>query len=508
MNQKKNSPFESLILPGVILIALGVYLPALKNHLVADSWVFVYPRDLAETLSFFFKSIIPPEWNALWLRPLPMLTFWADNKIWPGTEWGPNLTNIAFHLLNVFLVMKIVNISRVYSTSSMNNIKYGLPEFIAGTLFGIHPMTVGAVGWVGARFDVMGNTLGLLSSILWFKWDSEGRKKKVPLLFLTVLILALLCKEQSVVFLFSSVFAGIIMAYNSKGKAIEYLPVIIGPIIILVIYTIYRFIIFHGAGGYMESGGGFNLAAPFAFFTAIIFPWMNIFPNWSFGYLFWISSLVITLLTILQWNNFRRTSQVIKPVYVVMPILISAIGLFTTLPHTGIRFSDIVGHAESRFSLIAVTGLSILAGVLSSILVKSSKIHKTILFIVCIAGIGFTWRTGVQIQAWGDAGETANGIITTVLSEAPNPQQDSKMFFFDIPRGNDQFAYIFGIGLKEAILRNYPGRDDKIIIPDAQGKDLKKVDVNRDYVFGFNKSKWKLERLYARKKSESAPASD
>lgn len=508
MNPKKDSPFESLILPGVILITLCVYLPALKNHLVADSWVFVYPRDLAETLSFFFKSIIPPEWNALWLRPLPMLTFWAENKIWPGTEWGPNLTNILIHLFNVFLVMKIVNISRVNSTSSKNKIKYGLPEFISGTLFGIHPLTVGAVGWVGARFDVMGTTFGLLSTVLWFKWDLEGRTKKIPLLFLTVLTLAILCKEQSVVFLFASVLAGIFMTYKSKVKTGEYIPVIITPIIILAVYAVYRFTVFHGAGGYMDSGGGINPAAPFAFFTAIVFPWLNVFQNWSFGLLFWISSLVITILVITQWNSFRRTSQGINPVYIVMPLLISAIGLLTTVPHKGIGFSDILGHAESRFSLIAVSGLSILAGVLTANFVKSSKVYKTILVILCVTGIGFAWRTGVQIQAWGDAGETAHGIITTVLSEASAPQQDSKMFFFDIPRGNDQFAYIFGIGLKESILRNYPGREDITIIPDAQGKDLKRVDTRRDYVFGFNKSRWQLERLYARKKGDSIPESN
>ena len=51
-----------------VLLSVGIsYLPALGNHLVADSWVFIFPRGLGETLGYFGRSIIPDEWGAFWL---------------------------------------------------------------------------------------------------------------------------------------------------------------------------------------------------------------------------------------------------------------------------------------------------------------------------------------------------------------------------------------------------------------------------------------------------------
>jgi len=40
----------------VIFITALAYSSSLKNHLVADSWVFVFPHSFKETLSYFYKS--------------------------------------------------------------------------------------------------------------------------------------------------------------------------------------------------------------------------------------------------------------------------------------------------------------------------------------------------------------------------------------------------------------------------------------------------------------------
>ena len=106
--QKRTVPDITLL-----AIALGVtaaiHLPAVAHGLVADSFVFAVPHTLAETFRYFAVSVIPPEHNALWLRPIPMFTFWLDGILWQNDAWGMHLTSVLIHLANVALVWRLIH---------------------------------------------------------------------------------------------------------------------------------------------------------------------------------------------------------------------------------------------------------------------------------------------------------------------------------------------------------------------------------------------------------------
>ena len=407
-NKRKNDYNDYIVLAGVILITALGNLSTLKNHLVADSWVFLFPHTFKETLGYFFKSIIPLEWDALWLRPIPMLFYWLDNIIWPGTEWGPHLTNVFFHVLNVLFIWLLIRFIYAQSNSSKPALNFRLPALTACILYGLHPLNVGSVGWVAARFDVMSVTFGLAGMLTWLKWDA-GIKSTLNITLSSILLMSsILSKEQGIVFLMVCFTTGIFGVLTIENKRKKYWKGLMILALLVIIYIIYRFSLFHGIGGYLISKQGLSFAPPVVFFTAILFPYLNIFPNWTFSLTFLATSFFIITL---MWG------------------------------------------------LIAA------------------------------------WRTDVQIQAWKNAGETAHQIISETVNTAPDPPKNSQILFFRIPRDNDQFAYIFGIGLKEAILRNYPGRNDIIISPKSQGKDLNRVKPEKDYVFAFNERSGKLERL-------------
>ena len=112
-------------------------------------------------------------------------------------------------------------------------------------------------------------------------------------------------------------------------------------------------------------------------------------------------------------------------------------------------------------------------------------------------------RNDVQIQAWRNAGLTSDSIISQKLKLAPPPALNSKLIFIDIPRNNDQYAYIFGIGLQEALMFNYGLRDDITVIRYPKRKDFQTASPERDHVFQYHKSTGTLEKLTGvRKKSE------
>jgi len=485
---------------GVLCITALSHLPSLKNHLVADSWVFVYPYSFIETLGFFSKSIIPPEWKSFWFRPVPMLFFWVDNLVWPGTEWGPHLTNIIFHLCNVYLIWKLIQFTLNTVTSSKSDTYFEFPAFTACLVYGIHPLTVGSVDWVAARFDVMSVTFGLAGLLVWFQWERGIGSIKYAVGSAILFIIAILSKEQGIVFLLVSYLISTAKAYVSKNDRKKYLNYIILITLMVVFYLIYRFIIFNGIGGYIQSERGLSFIPPFAFLTVILFPYLNIYSAWTVTISFLIASFLLAASILLLWSvPFKHTVQ-IKKTYSISAGLLFIFGLITTAPHVIMTFTSIVNFSESRFALIPITGLSLLAGYGISFFIRTVNTYRIILVVILVWGILSAWRTSVQIQAWKLSGLISHHIITSTLSMAPEPPQNSVMLFFDIPRSNQYYAYIFGIGLKEAILRHYPGRNDITIIPNASGKDLKWIKSERDYVFGFNKSKDKLERLFPQKK--------
>ncbi|MBT4485458.1 MAG: hypothetical protein HOC71_17465, partial [Candidatus Latescibacteria bacterium] len=84
---------------------------------------------------------------------------------------------------------------------------------------------------------------------------------------------------------------------------------------------------------------------------------------------------------------------------------------------------------------------------------------------------------------------------------APDPPLNSRLYFIDIPLANDQWAYIFGIGLKEALLLKYKTRSDITVIRFPKREDLLMANPERDFIFRYVKSKGRLERLHAKKKN-------
>ncbi|MFC1650482.1 hypothetical protein ACFL2X_02825 [Candidatus Latescibacterota bacterium] len=484
-----------IFLPGLMLIAFLGHISALKNHLVSDSWVFVVPRSFAETFGYFFKSIIPHEWEAFWLRPIPMFVFRIDNIIWPGTEWGPHLTNIVFHVLNVWLIWTLIQFIYGRSKTSGSNSSSLLPAIIACLVYGLHPLNVGAVAWVAARFDIMSLSFGLIGMLAWFKWDA-GEKIPAGIFGICFIFLcAILSKEQAVIFpvvCFSASIIRMSTDIKNSGKHGNFL-FLTG--LSIALYFIYRVILFSGLGGYVQEGKGLNPVIPFKFLSAILFPFTNVFPDWTFSFSFILTSAAIISLVIIAYRTHRIPSGKVERIYLHCAVGIFVLGLATTIPHANMRLENIMGHSESRFTLMPVAGLSLILGIAAINYIRSVKAYKLTLIIILLWSLISAWRGTVQIQAWRYAGQISNSIITEALRIAPDPPKGSKMLFFQIPLSTDQHAYIFGIGLKEAIQSKYPGRKDITVLGRAKKSDLKQANPDNDYVFVYNKKAGRLERL-------------
>ncbi|MBN1294751.1 MAG: hypothetical protein JXB48_23140, partial [Candidatus Latescibacteria bacterium] len=186
-----------------------LYAATLDNHLVADDWVFVYPHSFIETLAYFHTSIIPPEWEALWLRPIPMFLFWLDNTLWPDTTWGYHLLNVVFHLVNMYIIWSLVRFFKYKENSPDIDAYGGIPAIAACLVYGVHPLAVGSVAWISARFDLVSVAFGLLGLLIWLRWDTGQYGRKALGVALFILLCALLSKEQGIVFIMACGFTSL-----------------------------------------------------------------------------------------------------------------------------------------------------------------------------------------------------------------------------------------------------------------------------------------------------------
>ena len=474
------------------LLSVGIlYITSLKNDLVADDWVFLYPHSFLETFAYFYKSIIPPEWKAQFLRPVPMFLFWLDTKIWPGTVWGPHLINILFHVINMYLIWSLVRFMKSETKTRPNDVNGGLPALAASMAYGMHPLAVGSVAWVSARFDVLVVTFGLFGLLIWLRWDAgliKGGKAIAGALLL--LLTALLSKEQGIVFIIACGFVSLIRLIRTK-KLDHHFFAFAALILLIVFYMIYRFIIFKGLGGYLFAFYGPSIKIPFYYFCAVLFPFLNASPDWVFSWTLALSMLVLAVTFMIMWNmvSVGKNKYLLFP-FIAMVIFIA--GLLTTAPYSWMTLDKVLYHLESRYALIPVVGFALLTGFFVHMVIRSFFIHRIVLVMTFIMGVAGAWRSDVQIQSWGKAGLIADNIISQTLELVPNPPPDSHLIFVDIPRITPQYAYVFGIGLAEALKYKY-GRTDITVIRYPKKRDVRTANPERDYVFQYHPPTGRLE---------------
>ncbi|MFH1359559.1 MAG: tetratricopeptide repeat protein [Candidatus Omnitrophota bacterium] len=121
-------------------------------------------------------------------RPLSMLSFMVDYKIWCLNPFGFHLTNLIVHALNCIIIFLIL--CKICQDEMLS--------FLVSLLFAIHPIHVEAVTPIFNRMGIQ-VAFFMLWGFLLFIFSENCRKKSFLLSALACFILALLSKENAVV---------------------------------------------------------------------------------------------------------------------------------------------------------------------------------------------------------------------------------------------------------------------------------------------------------------------
>lgn len=243
------------------LLVLSAYSSALNNNFVLDDETLITRNPRIEggcrLLTIFTSSIydFPKTY-----RPLQVLSYELDYKLWGLNPAGFHLTSIFLHILNSFLLYLFF---RAISTAAIAR--------AVSVLFAVHPVNTSVVAYISGRADILAVLFILLSILFFQKFNLSGAKKNYAVSLLCAAA-ALLCRESALIlplFIFLVIFIGPGSLANFRHS--------LAFIALDLAYIVFRLGIFGSQGFYLPDSG-LALSSLNFFYVALKYLSILIFP--------------------------------------------------------------------------------------------------------------------------------------------------------------------------------------------------------------------------------------
>ena len=194
-----------------ILLALLAYSSIISSYFLSDDFAQI-------------GRVLEGDWSLSWgrehggfFRPIFILSYILDSRLWGENPFGYHLTNILLHGLNSYLVYRLT--LRLVSPQKLSPNWARSCSLAAGLLFLLHPSHTEAVSWISGRADLLA-ALFCLTAMLAFIAYVEKRGSLSPLLLsLPAFALALLSKESALSLPLVLLALGFYFAPAAEGKA-------------------------------------------------------------------------------------------------------------------------------------------------------------------------------------------------------------------------------------------------------------------------------------------------
>ncbi len=262
------------LLPLLIILSMGliIYVGVLDAPFIYDDFHLVLNNELItsfKNIPRLFEAAFNFEILRLPSRPLQIISYMLDYKIWGFNPRGYHLTNILIHLFNGLLLYSL----------TLKFFKKRKEAFLVALLFVIHPLNTGAVSYVSGRADLLAGSFSFISLILFFKFLDNHKNSNLILSVLSF-VAAILSKEIALMIPLL-LLTYIIIFYRS------YLRHTISHFIIAIVYILLRLA---GTLGANLSGPTLSerfLTLPFLFFKYLkmIFLPLNLRLSYAINYI-------------------------------------------------------------------------------------------------------------------------------------------------------------------------------------------------------------------------------
>lgn len=164
---------------GLLLSAvLCVYWPGLSGGYLFDDYPVVFKNSQIQIAAFDWSSI-KQALNGFsygeYGRPLATLSFALNYLVDGVNPWGYKLVGLAIHLLNTFIVWRLLSLLVRLPASGVVGDRASWFAFVCASIWALHPLQVSSVLYVVQRMEVFATTFILAALLLYVKAREQQR---------------------------------------------------------------------------------------------------------------------------------------------------------------------------------------------------------------------------------------------------------------------------------------------------------------------------------------------
>ncbi len=198
------------------VITFAVYARSLfLGYTRLDDSIFIvenekYNEDAGNIVVSFQRGLFNPTKDAYY-RPLFLVDFILESRLFGVEPAGYHLTNLLFHILSVILLYLFLRRLKIPPEDS----------FFLSLLFAVHPVLTQAVAWIPGRNDMLLMIFFFASFIALFRY--LDRPSPVPFLLQFLLLLAALFTKETALII-PVIMGGLLLFYLKTGWKKMILP--------------------------------------------------------------------------------------------------------------------------------------------------------------------------------------------------------------------------------------------------------------------------------------------
>jgi hypothetical protein len=398
---------SSWLVVATIAYLFFMHLGSLNGQLLSDSFSLIYncygwhqaDQMAQELLSLFYRSN-NESGGSFMFRPLAIASLCGDYLLWGEQAFAHKLIQLLWHVGNgILLYVLLARVSRQYQL----DVRFAS---VTACLFLLSHLTPEISVWVAGRFDALVQTCLFLC--LYAFW---AQKRFLALLFL---ILALLSKESAIMIVPMLISLSFFRHWGEPGSVKKISQESGLFIILLILYFIYRWIIFgQTTQVYPQSGGLIERFMSHAM-TFPTFLWRTMFASVNQTVVSWL--YVVLLLSLFGYSLYvARKYQILRLWFFVASGI--AIVLLALLTQVGAGESSGTG---ARLLYIMIPWQVALLSL--PLLFDSSRIYR--LFLLGFLLLGTLMHCWV-IQQWTTASQVSKNIVRAVPEMAASVDKDN-----------------------------------------------------------------------------------
>ncbi len=209
--------FHWLILIAIVVIGGLLYAKNLNDFFVSDDfdWLYLTATRSQNLWQYLTTNYYGQQGLGGSYRPMFNWLFAFDYAVWGLNPVGYHLSNLIFHLANIFLLYFLIK--KIFQSEKL--------AVAASGLFALLPCHSEAVIWIAARGDVVVTFFFLLT---WLLYEASDKTRWLFYLSLPIFVLALLTKEMAVVWPLIVVVSNYLQKKKFDWRILWYVLMVVG----------------------------------------------------------------------------------------------------------------------------------------------------------------------------------------------------------------------------------------------------------------------------------------